>query len=109
MTDRETPRRSLGQRLRELLVEFQARRAGRQAMPLHHDLSIAARGVLGVTGSGTSSAWDRLAESGTAYSRSLEPDRIPQRTVHRGLWQIGCLGLDPRLGPGRAFPRRFSL
>lgn len=61
-------------RLKEFFTEWQSRRAGIRHVPNH--LGRSARDVVGWTGVGFSSAWDRLGEGSKAYVKSFEP-RVP--------------------------------
>jgi len=61
-------------RVRNLLSEWKARRAGRQY--LSKDIQKSARHVIGPTGYGFSNAWEMMAESSEAFVGSFDP-RIP--------------------------------
>lgn len=61
-------------RISDFFDEWKARRAG--AKFVSRDIQKSARHIIGPTGSGYSSAWDKLAEGGEAYVESFER-RIP--------------------------------
>jgi succinylglutamate desuccinylase len=62
-------------RVKELLAEWKARRAGRRHV--NSDVYRRTRDITGATGFVTSRAWAHAEESGEAYIQSFDEGRLP--------------------------------
>lgn len=61
--------------LSEWIIEWKARRAGRQHLP--NNLHQATRDIVGPTGWAASGSWEQLSERRGAYVKSFDKERIP--------------------------------